>query len=132
MSLKVALPVQISKGEGQLQFPIVFKREAQTANIQCVSLSFNDNEDAKNETLFVVSTSSSYHNRDYHSKKNILAMFQNKKNANIVSFNHFLPLTTPEYEITIAIVDLDGKRQDISAVGVFCIEGLIKNHLLAV
>ena len=92
MSLKVALPVQISKGEGQLQFPIVFKREAQTANIQCVSLSFNDNEDAKNETLFVVSTSSSYRNQDYHSKKNILAMFQNKKRPTLSPLIIFYPL----------------------------------------
>ena len=132
MSLQVALPVQISSGEGKLQFPIVFKREALTANIACLSLSFKDNEDAKNESLFVVCSSSSYRNQDYHSKNNILAMFQNQKNANIVSFDHYLPLTTPEYEITIEIVDFNGKRQDVSAAAVFCIDGLVKNRLLTI
>ena len=58
-------------------------------------------------------------------------MFQNKTHANTVSFDYSVPLTNPQDPITVEIVDLHGKRQEINAVAVFYIDGLVKNRLLA-
>ena len=131
MSLQVSLSLHIIKGEAQLEYPPVFKREALTARIRCKSLGFMDNEDAANAPLFVVCSGSMYRDQNSHLKKNILGMFQNQPTANIVNFDYFAPLTTPQEVITVEIVDFHGKRQDINALAVFHIEGLINNHLMA-
>ena len=130
MSLQISMPLHIVKGEAQLQFPPVFKREALTAKIQCKSLAFLQDKEALNEPFYVVCSASMYRDQNSHLKKNILAMFQRKVEANTVSFDYFVPLTFPQEEITVEIVDYHGNRQDISALGVFRFEGLVNNHLM--
>ena len=68
-----SISILFVKGEAQLQFPPVFKREPLQANIQCKSLWFGDNKEAGNEPLFVVCSGSSYYNQDFHLKRNIFA-----------------------------------------------------------
>ena len=130
MSLQVSVPLQILKGQAQLQFPPVFKREALTAKIQCKSLAFMDDEGALNEPFFVVCSASMYRDQYCQMKKNILGMFQYQTKANVVSFDYFVPLTFPQEEITVEIVDFKGKIQNIAALAVFRFEGLVNNHLM--
>ena len=131
MTLQAAVPLLIIKGKAELPYPIAFKREALSASIQCKSLSFMDNHNAINEPLFIICSGSTYRNEGYNFEKNILGMFQNKTHANTVSFDYSVPITNPQDPITVEIVDLHGKRQEINEVAVFYINRLVKNQLLA-
>ena len=57
-------------------------------------------------------------------------MFQNKKLANVITFGHWIPLTSPQENLEIEIVDFYDKRKSVSAVGVFAIQGQVQNNLL--
>ena len=66
-------------------------------------------------------------------KKNILAMFQNKKSVNIVYFpTHRVPITTPQDRLKIEVVNAEGDCQKVSALAVFGIDGCVSNKLLAI
>ena len=95
MDLKVTSKLAIIKGHGLLPFPPVLKQDALNASIQCHSLAFEDNEEAANEPLFLVCSGSSYHTRNSQIDWNVLGMFLNKQLANIVTFAHSIPLTSP-------------------------------------
>ena len=132
MHLNVSSSLLISEGKAELQFPPVFKREPLQATIQCNSLCFMDNAEALNEPFFIVCSGSTYYTRDSKVKYNILGMFQNKLEANIVTFGHSVPLTAPQENLTIEIVDQHGDKQKVSALGVFTIDGFVNNRLLAI
>ena len=128
MDLKVTSKLLILKGHAVLQFPPVLKRDSFNLTLQCQSLSFVDNEDAINEPFFVVCSGSTYYSQKV--KRNVLAMFQYKKEANIVHFDHTVPLTNPQENLEIEIVDFYDKKKSVSAVGVFAIQGQVQNNLL--
>ena len=65
-------------------------------------------------------------------KDNILGMFQNKPLANIASFHYNVPITVPQEKLEIKIVDLHGKQQDLTCMGVFRLQGPVSNKLLAI
>ena len=89
-----------------------------------------DDEAAINEPLFVVCSGSMYRDQNSHLKKNILGMFQRQLKANIVNFDYFVPLTFPQEEITVQIVDCKEDVQNVAALAVFRFEGLVNNHLM--
>ena len=88
MDLTVTSKLIIAKGHAILPFPPVLKREALSATILCQSLAFMDNEEALNEPFFVVCSGSTYYTQDKQVKRNILGMFQNKKEANMYPLNY--------------------------------------------
>ena len=103
------------------------------STIYCQSLYFSDNTSASNEGLFVVCDGSYYITRNGVAKKNVLAMFQNQKDINVIHFtDHKLPINVPQDRLTIEIVDHKGVRQQISAQAVFDIAGRVSDKLLAI
>ena len=89
-----------------------------------------DDDEALNEPFFVVCSASMYRDQYCQMKKNILGMFHHQTKANVVSFDYFAPITFPQEEITVQIVDFHGNVQNIAALAVFCFEGLVNNHLM--
>ena len=133
MNLNTSTMVSIKNGVGELEFPHALKRDLLTSTIHCQSLYINANPTAKNEGLFIVCDCSYYITQNGTTKKNILAMFQNKKAANIVYFsNHRVPITTPQDRLKIEVVDAEGVCQKVSALATFDIAGSVSNKLLAI
>ena len=131
MDLCLSAKVLIKKGQGYLEYPPALKSEPLKSHIQCESLYLPPNKDGGDEPYFIACSGSTYRSQDGTLKSNILGMFQNKKEANVVSFNHFAPITVPREKLEICIIDVHGKLQDLSCIGVFKIHGLINNKLLA-
>ena len=131
MDFKVTSKLLIVKGHAQLPFPPVLKRGALNAHIQCHSLWFNENLNAGDEPFFVVCSGSTSFTQNNQIVRNVLGMFQNKKLSNIATFDFAIPLTTPQENLEIEIVDFHDKRQDLGAVAVFIFEGKVGNNLLA-
>ena len=133
MNLNTSTMVSIANGIGELEFPHALKRDLLTSTIHCQSLHINANPAAKNEGLFIVCDGSYYITQNGVPKKNILAMFQNKKAVNMVYFpNHRMPITTPQDRLKIEVVDAEGVCQKVSALATFDIAGYVSNKLLAI
>ena len=94
MNLNTSTMVSIANGVGELEFPHALKRDLLMSTIQCQSLYIDANPAAKNEGLLIVCDCSYYITQNGMAKKNILAMFQNKKSVNIVYFPNHITLTT--------------------------------------
>ena len=133
MNLNTSTMVSIANGVGELEFPHALKRDLLMSTIQCQSLYIDANPAAKNEGFFIVCDCSYYITQNGMAKKNILAMFQNKKSVNIVYFpTHRVPITTPQDRLKIEIVNGAGDCQKGSALAVFDIDGCVSNKLLAI
>ena len=131
MNLNTTTAVTIQNGVGELEFPQALKRDLLMSTIYCQSLYFSDNSSATNEGLFIICDGSYYITHNGVAKTNILAMFQNKTNANIIHFSdHRLPITVPQDRLKIEIVDCKGVTQKVSALAVFDIAGCVSNKLL--
>ena len=133
MDLNVSIPIEISNGFAEFQFPEALKREPLTSTIQCDSLFFKKNRQANNECLFLVCSGSSYYTQGRELKNNILAMFQNKKSLHRISFSETrLPITLPQENLKLEVIDEHGKRQDVSCHAVLHIAGQVSNKLMAI
>ena len=132
MNLCLSTNLVIKRGLGELEYPPALKSEALKSSIQCDSLYMGVNPKAKNEPYFLTCSGSTYWAKDGKIKNNILGMFMNKKKANVVSFSHGVPVTVPQEKLEVKIVDLTGKQQDLSCIGVFRIHGPVSNKLLAI
>ena len=132
MDLCISTSLIIKKGLGELEYPQALKREPLKSNIQCECLYLTDNAKAKNEPYFITCSASTYRTQDNGLKANILGMFQNKPQANIVSFTYSAPITVPQEKLEVRIVDYHGKQQDLTCIGVFRIHGSVANRLLAI
>ena len=122
--------LKIAEGVGQLQFPPAFKKDPLHSNIQCKSLCFLESEEVFDEPLFVVCNASLYYTQDREVNWNVMGMYKPKWwAAQMVTFDHMVPITIPKETITVEIVNFDGKRQNVSATGLFCFEGIINNQL---
>ena len=132
MELCLSTNVIIKNGLGELDYPPALKREALKSNIQCECLYFGANIRAKNEPYFITCSGSTYRSPDGQMKENILGIFQNKPQTNIASFHYNVPITVPQEKLEIKIVDLHGKQQDLTCMGVFRLQGPVSNKLLAI
>ena len=132
MNLSVSVPLLIKNGIGELHYPEVFKRAPLQTHISCDSMYFNPNSNAKNEPCFVICSGSFYYDHNHDQKSNILGMFQNKPLTNIVTFSKTFPITSAQETLEIEIVDFYFKRQKISCLAVFHLEGAVKNKLLTI
>ena len=65
---------------------------------------------------------------------NILAMFENKRRGDFISFNVLkLPITVPQEKLQFEIVKWNGeKEENISAIALIEIGGIVSNKLLAI
>ena len=131
MDLIVTSKLLITDGHAFLPFPPVLKREALNVTLLCQSLCFMKNEEALDEPFFLVCSGSTHCTRDNQIKKNVLGMFQNSKDPHIATFSHPVPLTYPQENLEIEIVDYHDKRQLLAATAVFSIHGKVSNNLLA-
>ena len=131
MDLTVTSKLLINNGHALLPFPPVLKQEALEASLLCQSICFMANEEALDEPFFLVCSGSTHCTRNNKTKKNVLGMFQNSKKAHIVNFAHPVPLTYPQENLEIEIVDYKDKRQLLAATAVFSIQGKVSNTLLA-
>ena len=133
MNLNTSTAVQITNGVGELEFPQALKRDLLMSTICFISLYLNGNTSATNGGLFVVCDGSYYITQNGTTKKNVLAMFQNKSNGDIIHFSdHRLALNVPQDRLTIEIVNFEGSLQQVSALAVFDIAGCVSNKLLAI
>ena len=132
MDLCLSTNLIIKRGLGELEYPQALKREALKSNIQCECLYLMENPKAKNEPYFITCSGSTYRTQDGTLKPNILGMFQNKKDANIVSFPYAVPITVPQEKLEVRIVDYHGKQQELSCMGVFRMHGPVGNKILAI
>ena len=133
MELNISIPVNIVKGFGELEFPKALKREPLLSTIQCQNLFFGSNSAAKNEPFMLICSGSQYWTQNQKMKNNVLAMFQNSKNPNTISFDyHPLPITSPQDKLVLEIVDFHGIRQNVSCLGTFHMTGKVANKLFAI
>ena len=133
MNLNTSTAVQITNGVGELEFPQALKRDLLMSTICFISLYLNGNTSATNGGLFVVCDGSYYITQNGTTKKNVLAMFQNKSNGDVIHFSdHRLALNVPKDSLTIEIVNFEGSLQQMSALAVFDIAGCVSNKLLAI
>ena len=132
MDLNVSLPLFIKKGVGALKFPEVFKRGPLQVDISCDSMFFTANSSNDNGPCFIICSGSVYYTKDHELKPNILGMFQNKKTTNLVNFSKKFPITSAQETLEIEIVNFHYQRQNISCLGVFHLEGSVRNKLLTI
>ena len=132
--LYISTALKITKGKGQLAFPEALKRDALHSSLQCISLSFEANSRAANETCFLIASGSQYCGEHLNRENNILAMFQNKRGAHVVPLPVLeIPITSPQQKIEIKIVDFEGDLCDtINCFAVFLVKGIIENRMLAI
>ena len=134
MQLKTTTCVKIVKGLGLIDFPDALKSEPLASFLRCSSLHLESNSSADNEALFIVSSGSYHVTKNHERKKNILCMFKNTSTGGLINYNceTKIPITIPQDVINVEIVNSDGLRKNVSALGVFEIQGTVKNKFLSI
>ena len=132
MELKTSACVQIIDGVGTLDFPEALKFNSKHSYIRCRSICYESNLKSENKPLFVVCSSSYHLARNYQRKKNILAMFNNAPTGGLIHYDgdNNMPITSPQTVMDIELVDCDGMRQNVTAVAVFEIQGIVKDNFV--
>ena len=95
MNLNVFTAISIEDGIGKLEFPQALKRDLLMSTIHCQNIYFPANPSAKNEVFFIVCDGSYHITQSGVERKNILAAFQNKRTANIISFLSLIHISEP-------------------------------------
>ena len=134
MQLKTSMCVKIVKGLGLIDFPDALKSEPLASFLRCSSLHLESNSSADNEVLFIVSSGSYHVTKNHERKSNILCMFKNTSSGGLINYNceTKVPITIPQDVMNVEIVNSDGLRKNVSALGVFEIQGTVKNKFLSI
>ena len=133
MNLNLSTAISIEDGIGELEFPQALKRDLLMSTIHCRNIYFPANPSAKNEGFFIVCDGSYHITQSGVERKNILAAFQNKRKANIISFpDQKLHIVAPKDRLRIEIVNSKGELQKVSALATFDIAGSVNNNLLVI
>ena len=133
MNTKATFKVKFEHGLGMIRFPDALKRLSE-ATIRCCSLYIPGDRKSSNQCFFLVCDSSYFRDPSFEKKLNIMADFPTRATTKFYPAvqNPILPLTINPENIHLKIVDFDDKVQDISAIGVFEIEGKCRDKLLLI
>ena len=133
MELNVSICLEIVDGIGEIYFPEALKRDALTSTLSCHSLYLKKNFATAHEAYFLTSNCSYHLSKNQVMKNNILAMFENKRRGDFISFNNFkVPITLPQETLQFKIVNCHGEQIDLSALAVMEIAGVVSNKLQAI
>ena len=133
MDLNASICLEIEDGIGEINFPDALKRDALASTICCHSLYLKKNFSAANEAFFITSNCSYHLSKNQVMKANILAMFENKRRGDFISFNNLkVPITLPQETLQFKIVNCYGTQIYVSALALMEIAGVVANKILAI
>ena len=133
MGLVTSFDLSCSEVVGELEFPHALKRDLFTSTISCQSLFIEANDAAINKGFLIVCEASFYISQNGVMKENVLGMFQHRTKVKTIYFyGTMLPITSPQDQIQVKIVDSEGTVQNVLALATFDIAGCVSNRLLAI